>query len=473
MDMIKKDLPNRYILLVDICSLSLSFLLATWIRYGGITSKWFNTDIYGVALAIALSIYVVIYYMYNTYSKLFKRGFLEEMIVVIKINIILGVILTTAMFVFQQGATYSRIFFLCFILLNILITYVARQYYKVLLLAVYKKSSSSYKVMIITTSDQANKVLKRVRSENEWEYQITYLTILDKNMVGQWIDGIEVKADITDMFEIAKQEVIDGVLLHLPSDSPLDLDLEETILEYENMGITVNLSINTFGLKLREKVVREMNGYPVLTFSSHLFNGKMMQLKRIMDILGGFIGCILMLILTIFIAPAILIESRGPILFSQIRIGKNGRRFRIYKFRSMYMDAEARKAGLMAQNEMNGFMFKITDDPRITKVGKFLRKTSLDEFPQFINVLKGDMSLVGTRPPTESEFLQYEGRHKRRLALKSGLTGLWQVSGRSDITDFEDVVMLDLEYIDNWSLRLDLKILIKTVGIVVFGRGSK
>jgi len=137
------------------------------------------------------------------------------------------------------------------------------------------------------------------------------------------------------------------------------------------------------------------------------------------------------------------------------------------------MDAEARKAGLMAQNEMNGFMFKITDDPRITKVGKFLRKTSLDEFPQFINVLKGDMSLVGTRPPTESEFLQYEGRHKRRLALKSGLTGLWQVSGRSDITDFEDVVMLDLEYIDNWSLRLDLKILIKTVGIVVFGRGSR
>jgi len=473
MDMMKKDLPNKYVLVIDVGSLLTSFLLSTWIRYGGITTKWFNTDVYGVALAIVLSLYVAIYYMYNTYSKLFKRGFLEELIVVVKINIMLAVTLTSVMFVFQEGATYSRLFFICFILLNIGISYVARQYFKVLLLAVHKKSDSSYKIMVITTSDQASKVLSRIRSENEWEYHITYLTILDQDMVGQKIDGVEVKASITDMFEIARQEVIDGVFLHIPNDNSLDLDLDETILEYENMGITVNLSINTFGLKLREKVVREMSGYHVLTFSSQLFNTKMLHLKRIMDIIGGLLGCILMVILTIFIAPAILIESRGPVFFSQTRIGKNGRRFRIYKFRSMYMDAEARKASLMEKNEMSGFMFKMKDDPRITKVGKFLRKTSLDEFPQFINVLKGDMSLVGTRPPTESEFLHYEGRHKRRLALKCGLTGLWQVSGRSDITDFEDVVLMDLEYIDNWSVRMDLKILIKTVGIVFFGRGAK
>jgi lipopolysaccharide/colanic/teichoic acid biosynthesis glycosyltransferase len=139
----------------------------------------------------------------------------------------------------------------------------------------------------------------------------------------------------------------------------------------------------------------------------------------------------------------------------------------------MYMDAEKRKQELMAHNEMNGFMFKMKNDPRVTKVGKFLRKTSLDEFPQFFNVLKGDMSLVGTRPPTESEFIQYEGRHKRRLALKAGVTGLWQVSGRSDINDFEDVVKMDLEYIDNWSLAMDVKIIFKTVGVVLFGRGAK
>jgi exopolysaccharide biosynthesis polyprenyl glycosylphosphotransferase len=447
--------------------------LTTWIRYGEITKRLFHTEVYGIAFAIILSLYVAIYYLYNTYSGFFKRGFLEEMVAVVKINLLLAVTITTVMFIFQEGATYSRLFFLCFFLLNTSVTYIARQYYKVLLLAVYKKSNSSSKIMIITTSDQAKRILARVKSENDWEYQITYLTILDLDMIGKKIDEIEVKADITNMFEIAKLEVLDGVFIHIPNDNSLDINLEDIILEYQNMGVTVDLSINTFGLKIHEKVVREMSGYHVLTFSSRLFNETQMVLKRITDMIGGFIGSIIAVFLTIFIAPAIFIESPGPIFFSQVRIGKNGRRFKIYKFRSMYTDAEKRIQELMAHNEMNGFMFKMKNDPRVTKVGKFLRKTSLDEFPQFFNVLKGDMSLVGTRPPTESEFIQYEGRHKRRLALKAGVTGLWQVSGRSDINDFEDVVKMDLEYIDNWSWKMDVKILFKTIGVVLSGKGSK
>jgi len=385
----------------------------------------------------------------------------------------LAVTITTVVFLFQEGASYSRLFFLCFFLLNSMITYIARQYYKVLLLAVYKKSTSSSKIMIITTSDQAKSLLSHIRSENDWEYQITYLTILDIDMIGKKIDGIEVKADSNNMLEIATLEVLDGVFIHIPNDSALNFNLEDIVLKFQNMGVTVDLSINTFGLKIHEKVVREMSGYHVLTFSSRLFDEGQMVLKRITDLIGGFVGSILVVFLMIFLAPAIVIESPGPIFFSQVRIGKNGRRFKIYKFRSMYMDAERRKKGLMAQNEMSGFMFKMKNDPRVTKVGKFLRKTSLDEFPQFFNVLKGDMSLVGTRPPTESEFIQYESRHKRRLALKSGVTGLWQVSGRSDINDFEDVVKMDLEYIDNWSLKMDVKILFKTIGVVLFGRGAK
>ena len=145
----------------------------------------------------------------------------------------------------------------------------------------------------------------------------------------------------------------------------------------------------------------------------------------------------------------------------------------MYKFRSMYRDAEERKKALMEQNEMKGLMFKMTDDPRITKVGRFIRATSIDELPQFFNVLKGDMSLVGTRPPTVDEFMQYAGYHKRRLSIKPGITGLWQVSGRSNIEDFEDVVKLDLEYIDNWSLALDIKILFKTVLVVFKKDGSR
>ena len=198
-----------------------------------------------------------------------------------------------------------------------------------------------------------------------------------------------------------------------------------------------------------------------------------MLIKRAIDIVGAIVGLIITAVVTVFVAPAILIESPGPLFFKQKRVGKNGRYFYMYKFRSMYNDAEERKKALMEQNEMKGLMFKMTDDPRITKVGKFIRATSIDELPQFFNVLKGDMSLVGTRPPTVDEFMQYAGYHKRRLSIKPGITGLWQVSGRSNIEDFEEVVKLDLEYIDNWSLALDMKILLKTILVVFKKDGSR
>ncbi len=198
-----------------------------------------------------------------------------------------------------------------------------------------------------------------------------------------------------------------------------------------------------------------------------------MMIKRVMDIAGGLVGMLITLLFLPFVALAIKLDSKGPVLFSQIRIGRNGRRFKIYKFRSMYMDAEERKKELEKENEIKGLMFKIENDPRVTKVGAFLRKTSIDELPQFYNVFKGDMSLVGTRPPTADEFEKYNQYYRRRISMTPGLTGMWQVSGRSDIEDFDDVVKYDLMYIDNWTLRLDIKILFQTIGVVLFGKGAK
>jgi lipopolysaccharide/colanic/teichoic acid biosynthesis glycosyltransferase len=194
-------------------------------------------------------------------------------------------------------------------------------------------------------------------------------------------------------------------------------------------------------------------------------------MKRLIDIVGALIGLAITAILLIPIAIAITINDPGPILFSQIRCGWMGRRFRIWKFRSMYINAEARKAELEKMNQVKGAFFKIKDDPRITKIGKFLRRTSLDELPQFWNVLKGEMSLVGTRPPTPEEVERYEVPEWQRLDVKPGMSGEWQVNGRSSIDNFEDVIRLDLQYQKNWSLLYDLKLILKTV-TVLFNKNS-
>ena len=215
------------------------------------------------------------------------------------------------------------------------------------------------------------------------------------------------------------------------------------------------------------------NDYPIAKFAPTVISPGKLAFKRLVDIIGGIVGTILSLPIILIVAIPLKLESSGPLIFKQQRVGKNGRIFNIYKLRSMYEDAEERKKVLQEQNQMDGHMFKMDNDPRITKVGKFIRKTSIDELPQFWNVLKGDMSLVGTRPPTIDEFEKYESHHKRRLSMKPGITGKWQVSGRSNIKNFEDVVKLDCEYIDEWSPILDIQILIKTVGVVLTHKGAE
>ena len=214
-------------------------------------------------------------------------------------------------------------------------------------------------------------------------------------------------------------------------------------------------------------------------------SGASVVIKRLLDIIGGLIGCLFALLFTCIFGPIIYLSSPGPIFFSQVRVGKGGKKFRIYKFRSMVLGAEKARSELLDQNRFDdGMMFKMEEDPRVIGsrilpdgtyrkgVGNFLRDHSIDEFPQFFNVLKGDMSLVGTRPPTVDEWEKYQLHHRARLSIKPGITGMWQVSGRSNITDFEEVVRLDTEYINNWTLGLDFRILLRTVRIVLSREGS-
>ncbi len=251
---------------------------------------------------------------------------------------------------------------------------------------------------------------------------------------------------------------MDEALFSIPTELALP---DKMIKNFGIMGITIHIKLARVADDSSNQIVEKLEGYTVLSTSINMVSAGQLIFKRTMDICGGLVGMLLTGIIFVFVAPIIYIKSPGPIFFKQVRIGKNGKKFNIYKFRSMYMDAEERKKELMAQNDIkDGMMFKMDNDPRIIKgIGNFIRDYSLDEFPQFWNVLIGDMSLVGTRPPLISETNLYELHHRARLAIKPGITGMWQVSGRSDITDFEEVVRLDKEYITNWNIGLDIKIL--------------
>jgi len=205
-------------------------------------------------------------------------------------------------------------------------------------------------------------------------------------------------------------------------------------------------------------------------FSENRLSKNWLIIKKIMDVVGGLIGSFITVLMFPIIGFLIKIETPGPILFKQRRIGKKRRPFYIFKFRTMGVNAEKQKKDLMNQNELEGAVFKMKNDPRVTKIGKVLRKFSIDEFPQFFNVLRGEMSLVGTRPPTHKEVKEYENWHHKRISIKPGITGLWQVSGRNKITNFDEIVKLDIKYIDNWSFWLDIKIIFKTFKAIFEGQ---
>ena len=265
--------------------------------------------------------------------------------------------------------------------------------------------------------------------------------------------------------------VVDEVIFAV---SPSELaHIEPSLLVCERLGVEAHVSVAMGTLQLAKAVSNELHGMPLLTFTTTPFDERHLLLKRALDIAGSAALLMLLAPLLALIAIAVKLTSAGPILFRQVRSGAHGRPFVMFKFRSMCNGAEALLAQLAGANEMSGPVFKMRNDPRLTPLGRFLRRTSFDELPQLWNVLKGEMSLVGPRPPVPAEVVRYEPWQRRRLSMKPGLTCLWQVSGRSEIADFENWMKLDLEYIDRWSLALDMRILAKTLPAVVTGRGAE
>lgn len=468
----KSNFQQLAIMLLDCLVIFVSLTLANYIRH----HKWFvsdngNTD-FKVLVVIFLLSFLGLNLFLNLYRKMMLRGPFQELLEIVRNNL---TTLAIGMFILYFSKVldfYSRLVMGYFCVISIVLMFLVHQLYKKFLPYFYQSMGAQRKLLLVASPGNAEDLVSDMLAMKDYSYEITGLSVLSDSYDGSTVMGIPVVASGSRLIEYCQGASLDEVLICGKSGEEEVLrPLLETLAA---MGITVHLKINLLELNgAHTRVLSQFGRFHTITYANRVVPMGQLLLKRLLDLTGSLVGLVLLAFLTILLGPVIKLESPGPIFFSQKRVGRNGRIFKMYKFRSMYADAEQRKAELMAQNEMQGLMFKMEHDPRITKVGAFLRKTSLDEFPQFLNILKGDMSLVGTRPPTLDEFAQYNPYHKKRLSFRPGLTGMWQVSGRSDITDFEEIVRLDVEYIDNWSFWLDLKILFKTFFTVGKGSGAK
>ena len=467
-------------IILDMLCLQLAYVLAYWISGYGINP--YGTLIYrNMAVLLEIADLVVIF-CYSTMKNVLKKGAYRNFTVTLNHSIIVGALAILYLFMIQLGSQFSRKTLILTVVFYCVLTYLVRELWKYVLRK-KMKDGGDRKLLIITSKDIAEKTIKNMQKNNYARYSLAGVVVVDDEKASGTICGIPVVADETSASMYVCQEWIDEVLVVISEKLNYPSELINQLME---TGVTVHLNLaKVTNAPGKRQFVENVGNYTVLTTSINYASLGQLFLKRLMDITGGLFGCIFTGIIFIFVAPAIYIASPGPIFFSQERVGKNGKHFKMYKFRSMYMDAEERKAELMKDNKLgDGKMFKLDFDPRVignkilpdgthkTGVGDFIRRTSLDEFPQFFNVLKGDMSIVGTRPPLLSETSLYELHHRARLAIKPGITGMWQVSGRSDITDFEEVVRLDKEYISNWNIGLDIKILLKTVLVVFKKEGS-
>ena len=456
--------------ILDILCLQLAFILAYEIRVAkGIP---YLNPLYENMAFVLVIFQLLVSFFGESFSGVLRRGFLIEMKCMIEHETCVMLLAVLYLFMSQQGVMYSRGAFTIMCTLYFFIAYAARIGWKKVIRSRKFAEGEKRSILIITTDAEAANVVKALRGDSYGTYHLAGVALLDKNKTGSMIQRVPVVAGADDVTAYIHKNWVDEVFFALPE----HVDIPKKIMKDCNrMGVVTHVQLAALNELGKNQVVEEIAGYMVLSSSINIVSSWQLLVKRLMDIAGGLVGCIFTGIIYIFIAPIMKVKSPGPVFFSQVRMGKNGKPFKIYKFRSMYMDAEERKKELMEKNNIkDGLMFKMDDDPRIIKgIGHFIRKTSLDEFPQFWNILKGDMSLVGTRPPTMDEWDKYELHHRRRLAIKPGLTGMWQVSGRSEITDFEEVVELDTKYIEQWSIGLDIKILFKTVTVVFTGSGAK
>lgn len=468
---------------IELLCLFVSLYLGSGIRHSCWSIAWFWNK-YSLLVIIMLAADFLLSIILHSYNKVLRRGKGKEAYATLKLMFFTWMVTFGCLYVAHIAQEYSRIVIGLAAVFHFALTYVTRILWK----KVVRKINSHLDdntLLIIASRDEAADIVSQI-SRDAFNYnKIIGIATFEEPLADEVIEGTRVIACADNVVEYVQKNWVDEVIVALTPGTGIPTELVEALTD---MGVTVHVRVDmnrhqSAGLK---QVISKKGDMLLITNSRKFMSRSDATIKRVMDILGGLVGCVIVGILYLFVAPKIKKESPGPVFFKQTRIGRNGRTFQMYKFRSMYLDADKRKEELIEKNNIrDGYMFKMDFDPRVIGnyidekgvehrgIGDRIRRKSIDEFPQFINVLKGDMSLVGTRPPTPDEYEKYELHHKSRLAFPVGVTGLWQVSGRSDITDFEEVVKLDNQYIDNWSIGLDIKIIWKTIGVVLKGKGAR
>lgn len=457
---------NSIFLISDIVMMELALFLSFFIRRQMVSVLFIDSYIFFGLNIIFLSIIVA--FFSENYKGVYGRGYYFEFIEVLKFVTFVFFLQILKIFLLKSSNDFSRTVMFMWYFLSILFVYPSRLFLK------KKEFLFSHNIrkkvlFVITDEMHLDMTFDYIKYKIPKDYFVAKIGVIG-TISKKLKESSSYVLSREAVLDYALSEVVDEVLFtHVNDTEEVELMAEELV----TMGITVHFDVYRVNRNISYLLSNRIGDLNVLTSCSGFVSEKNLFLKRVLDIIGASVGLCLSFPVFLVVAPLIYSSSPGPIFFKQKRVGKNGRIFTLYKFRSMYMDAEERKKELMKHNEMNGLMFKMENDPRITPIGKFIRKTSIDELPQFWNVLIGDMSLVGTRPPTVDEYEHYERHHKARLAMKPGITGMWQVSGRSDITDFEEVVSLDIEYIDNWNIGKDIKLLLKTVKVVFASQGAR
>lgn len=466
------QITRFFVALLDVIVTFISFVVASYLRNYLLTIIAFGRSVswqesWDILLVILL-VWRGLFGLQEAYVSQRFTSLKAEMLMISK-TVFFGM-LTILTFAFIIKSSVPRTLLFMFAFVNMVFLFVEKTILFRFIRYLRQQGKNLKVVLVLGAGDVAKNFVESVKNYPDWGIKILGLICKDEMNIGEKRFGHKLVGHTAHLRELLHLNPIDELVIALPAKYFHTIEGVMAICDEEGVPVRI---VSPFFKNLIAKAKTDMvHGLPIIKFSSVERNDFEAATKRVIDIIVSASLLVILLPLFFVIALMIKLDSRGPVIYKWKIFGLNKRPLTSYKFRTMIINADKIKEQLLSRNEMNGIAFKIEDDPRVTRIGKWLRKFSIDELPQLWSVLKGDLSLVGPRPPLQKEVEQYEGWHRRKLSVKPGITCLWQVSGRNDINDFNEWMRLDMKYIDEWSLWLDVKILFKTVLVVLQGTGK-